>query len=302
MKRGLDGIHSSLRYTDAVLEVHDARIPFSGRHPELKTIIQLRPHVLILNKKDLADNTRENDIIKKLKEDGFDNVLFMNCSSDKIIGQVKKKVVPLMLKEVERRPRFRKNVINEYNIMVIGVPNVGKSTLLNKLRYAYTTKGKGATVGASPGVTRAVMNKVRVSFDPEMFVVDTPGILSPKIPTADAGMRLALCGCCPSHLVGETDIADYLLYWLNTHYNFSYVDLYNMKQPTDDIFEFLSSVAMERRLVQKVRHITYATEKDHVQKYNLNLNAAASAVIKDFQSGLFGKVLLDDDLLDQGSR
>ena len=296
MKRGLDKIHSSLRFIDAVLEVHDARIPFSGRHPELKNIIHLRPHLLILNKMDLADTTREEDVQKKLKADGFENVIYLNCGADKIIKQVRNEIMPKMLQEIERRPRYRKNILSEYNIMVIGVPNVGKSTLLNKLRQSYTRKRKGAQVGANPGVTRAVMNKVRVSFDPEMYVVDTPGILSPKIPTVDSGMRLALCGCCPSHLVGQSDIVDYLLYWLNIHENFSYLDLYDMKQPTDDVFEFLSKVAFKKQMVQKVTgNIRYETEADHVRKYRLDLNAAASSVIKDFQTGLFGKVLLDDD-------
>lgn len=297
MKRGLDQIHSNLRYTDAVLEVHDARIPFSGRHPELKNILHLRPHLLILNKQDLADSTREDEITKKLKQNGVDNVLYMNCSSDRVIKHVKKDLVPLLLEEIERKPRYRRGTANEFNIMVIGVPNVGKSTLLNKLRQAYTQKRKGARVGADPGVTRAVMNKVRVSFDPDMFVVDTPGILSPKIPDVHTGMRLVLCGCLPSHLVGEEDIVDYLLFWLNTHQNFSYMDMYNMNKPTDDIYEFLSCVAKHRRLAVRVGSHTYATQQDQETKYKLNLSAAAASVIKDFQYGLFGKVLLDDDKL-----
>lgn len=297
MKKGLDQIHSTLRYTDAVLEVHDARIPFSGRHPELKNILHLRPHVLLLNKKDLADTAREEEIKETLKEDGIDNVLFTNCGSDRVVKYVKKTVLPLMLEEIERRPRYRRDWVNEYNIMVIGVPNVGKSTLLNKIRQTYTHKRKGARVGATPGVTRSVMNKVRVSFDPNIFIVDTPGILNPKVSDVNTGMRLALCGCLPSHLVGEEDIVDYLLFWLNSHKNFSYMDLYDIKQPTDDIYSFLSDVAKHKKLAIRVRGQTIISEQDQTPKYKLNLDGAASSVIKDFQLGLFGKVLLDDEFL-----
>ena len=299
MKRGLDKIHSALRFTDAVLEIHDARIPFSGRHPDLKSILQLRPHLLILNKRDLADVdlNRQKQISQQLKSEGIDNVLFMNCSSEKNIPHIKKKLVPMMMEEIEKRPRYRKSLANEYNIMVIGVPNVGKSTLLNKLRESYTSLRKGARVGAKPGITTAVMNKMRVSHDPEMFVIDTPGILSPKIPNIHTGMRLALCGCIPSHLVGEEDIVDYLLFWLNTHQNFSYLDLYNMKQPTDDILEFLSYVAAHKRIKLKVTKRVYMTEQDQVAKFRLDLHGAADSVIRDFRLGLFGKVFFDDDLL-----
>ena len=299
MKKGLDKIHSSLRFTDAVLEVHDARIPFSGRHPELKSILQLRPHLLVLNKKDRADLdlNRQALVTKQLKSEGIDNFLYMNCSSEKVLTYIKKKLVPMMLEEIEKRPRYRKMAANEYNIMVIGVPNVGKSTLLNKLRESYTGLGKGAQTGAKPGVTRAVMNKMRVSHDPQMFVIDTPGILNPKVKDVHTGMRLALCDCIPSNLIGEEDIVDYLLFWLNTHDNFSYLDLYNIKQPTDDIVEFLSYVAAHKRLAKKVMKRVYMTEADQAEKYRLDLHNAAQSVIKDFRLGHFGKVLLDDDLL-----
>ena len=299
MKKGLDKIHSALRFTDAVLEVHDARIPFSGRHPDLKNILQLRPHLLVLNKRDLADLdlNRQTLVKQQLNSEGIDNVLYMRLSSEKILPVIRKKLVPMMMEEIEKKPRYRKSLANEYNIMVIGVPNVGKSTLLNKLRESYTGLRKGAQTGQKPGITKAVMNKMRVSHDPEMFVIDTPGILNPKVKDVHTGMRLALCDCIPSHLVGVEDIADYLLFWLNTHENFSYLDLYNIKQPTDDILEFLSYVAAHKRITIKARSRVYMTDQDQVPKYRLDLHGAAESVIRDFRLGLFGKVLLDDDLL-----
>lgn len=292
MKKGLDRIMSSLHQIDAVLEIHDARIPFSGRNPQLKEIIHVRPHLMILNKCDLADMSKKDQICQKLQDEGVRNVYFASSTGRNIHTCIKKDIVPMMLKEIEERPRYRTDIMNDFNIMVVGIPNVGKSTLLNKLRQTYTTKRKCARVGALPGVTRAVMNKVRVNFDPPMFVVDTPGILNPRIPNVDTGMRLALCDCLPNRLVGEDIIADYLLYWLNKHENFSYVKFYQLDGPTDNVMDFLSAVAMKNRLVIRLKALGFDKPK-----YRIDFIKAAHCVIKDFQLGHFGKVLFDDDLL-----
>lgn len=291
MRKGLDQIQSSLRNIDAILEVHDARIPFSGRNSQLREVINIRPHVLILNKCDLADLSRKQEILEKLKAEGVNNIQFTSCVGKSIIKHVKTEIIPMMLKDVEGRTRYRTDVMNRYNILVLGVPNVGKSTLLNKLMQTYTTKRSCAPVGAMPGVTRSMMNRVKVNFDPEMFVVDTPGILNPGIPNAHVGMRLALCDCIPNHLVGNDVIVDYLLYWLNSHQNYSYTDHYNLSAPTDNVNDLMSHVALKEKFVVPFND----GMKTAVNKYRLNFDKAANLIIKDFQSGHFGKVLLDDD-------
>ncbi|XP_045185334.2 mitochondrial GTPase 1-like [Mercenaria mercenaria] len=293
MKKGLDQIQSALRNIDAVIEVHDARIPFSGRNTQLRHVIHIRPHILILNKCDLADLSKKQQILEKIKSEGVNNVQFTSCNDRYITRHVKNDIVPMLLKDIDSRGRFRTDIMNQYNILVIGVPNVGKSTLLNKLMQTYTTKKKCAPVGAMPGVTRSIMNKVRVNFDPEMFVVDTPGILHPHIPNTENGMRLALCDCIPNHLVGKDQIVDYLLFWLNKHENFSYVDRYELTGPTDNVVDFMVAAALKHRFVVPYNDGSKSTEK----KYKVNFDRTASFIIKEFQHGHFGKVMLDDDCL-----
>ncbi|XP_060559773.1 mitochondrial ribosome-associated GTPase 1-like [Ruditapes philippinarum] len=293
MKRGMDQIQSSLREIDAVIEVHDARIPFSGRNSNLRQVIHIRPHVLILNKCDLADLSRKDEIVKKIKGEGVNNVLFTSCVSKHITKYVKNDIIPMMLRDVNGRERFRTDVYNRYNILVIGVPNVGKSTLLNKLMETYTKRRKCAQVGAMPGVTRSVMNKVRVNYDPDMYVVDTPGILNAHIPNTEMGMRLALCDCIPNHLVGKEVIVDYLLFWLNKHKKFSYVDQYQMSSPTDDVMDFMMAVALKNKFLQPYKDGSNSTQT----KYKINFEKTSSFIIKEFQSGNFGKVMFDDDCL-----
>ncbi|KAH3894627.1 hypothetical protein DPMN_018847 [Dreissena polymorpha] len=293
MKKGVEQIQAALHNIDGVLEVHDARIPFSGRNNQLRDIIHVRPHVLLLNKSDLADLSRKGEIETKLTEQGIANVQFISCGGKDILKVMKNVVTPILLREVQARPRFRPDVHNHYNIMVIGVPNVGKSTILNKLRQASTTNRKAAPVGAMPGVTRAVMNKVRVNFDPDMFVVDTPGILSPKIGNVDTGLRLTLCECIPSPRVGEDTMVDYLLFKLNKSQLFQYVKHYGLSEPTDDVLKLLSHIALKHKLVMKSNEISMTGGN----RYRVDFVAASRIVLKDFQQGTLGLVMFDDDYL-----
>ena len=292
MRRGIDAIHAKLHDIDAVLEIHDARIPFSGRHPQLKEILNVRPHMLILNKVDLADKGVRANIVKKYREEGVTNIEFTHGIGRNIMQKIKKNIIPLMISNVVNEAYHKPNLVQGYNIMVVGVPNVGKSTLLNKISETFTRKGKLARVGAMPGVTRSVMNKVKVNFDPPICVVDTPGILNPRIPDVDVGMRLALCGCLPHNHVGEDIIADYLLYWLNKHGNYSYVDIYSLKEPTDDVYKFLAEIALQYKLV--IKNTTSMAEN---KPYRVDFIRAARHVLKDFSEGKFGRVCLDDDKL-----
>lgn len=292
MKKGIDQIQSALYDIDAVLEVHDARIPFSGRNNQLRDVIHIRPHILILNKCDLADLSRKREITDKLYEQGVTNVQFTQCTGNEILGHMKNKIVPLLLEEIENKPRFRSRAYNDYNILVLGVPNVGKSTILNKLRQTYTKNRKAARVGSMPGVTRSVMNKVRVNFDPDIYVIDTPGILSPKIGNDDTGMRLALCDCLPKKLVGPEKIIDYMLYWFNKHNNFDYVKYCGIREQTDNYLDLLAQVALTRHLLIPVKNPV--TGK---LAYRCNFEKTAEQLLREFQNGHFGKVMLDDDFL-----
>lgn len=107
---------------------------------------------------------------------------------------------------------------------MVGIPNTGKSSLINALRTLNLRKSGSATpVGNRPGVTRAVMNKIKISESPLVYLLDTPGILIPDMKSLEASMKLALCETVVENTVGPVRIADYLLYWLNKTGNFQYV-------------------------------------------------------------------------------
>ncbi|KAG1240994.1 hypothetical protein G6F68_017119 [Rhizopus microsporus] len=119
--------------------------------------------------------------------------------------------------------------------MVVGMPNVGKSSLINALRRVGVGKGKAAITGAQPGVTRTVIGTVKVLEDPTVYLIDTPGVMVPHIDDPVRSLKVALTGGIRDHLSDEQVMADYLLYRLNQFGSHGYVDWFRLGQPTNDL-------------------------------------------------------------------
>ncbi|RUS85834.1 hypothetical protein EGW08_006386 [Elysia chlorotica] len=274
-------MQAKLKKIDCIVEIHDARIPFSGRNTRLKDFIKLRPHILLLNKVDLTDlnanKARRSGIEARLKLDGVDNVFFTSFHAMQNSSFLNSELLPLSKQLVESRPRYQREGADDFNMLVIGVPNVGKSTFINTLRNNQLyRKGKATTVGAKAGVTRSVLNKIKVGLNPPMYLIDTPGILPPNVSSLEAGMRLAACACVPDHIVGEVNIADYILYWLNSRENFQYVEYFGLTEASDNILDVLSKIAIDNRMVTKVKSVvtnTYVYRPDNVSSARMFLSA-----------------------------
>ncbi|PVH63395.1 hypothetical protein PAHAL_2G020400 [Panicum hallii] len=178
-------IRDRLKLADLVIEVRDARIPLSSANEDLQPVLAAKRRILALNKKDLA------------------NPNIMN-----LLG-----LAELKLKEaISKEPTLL--------IMVVGVPNVGKSALINSIhriatsRFPVHDKNKRATVGPLPGVTQDIAG-YKIASQPSIYVLDTPGVLVPSIPDMETGLKLALTGAVKDSAVGEERIAKYLLSLLN---------------------------------------------------------------------------------------
>ncbi|NXS13612.1 MTG1 GTPase, partial [Neodrepanis coruscans] len=207
---------------------------------------------------------------------------------------------------------------SEYNILVIGVPNMGKSSLINSLRRLHLKKGKATAVGGEPGITKAVLTRIQVSEKPLMYLVDTPGVLPPRLGDVEMGMKLALCGAIHDHMVGEDIMADYLLYTLNKQQQFGYVQRYGLGEACDHIEAVLKHVALAQGRTQKVTVLTGTGEcsggdlgipgqlqplltlllhpppsPGNVNVTMLNYTAAAYQFLRDFRAGRLGRVTLD---------
>ncbi|NXE47883.1 MTG1 GTPase, partial [Casuarius casuarius] len=257
-------------------------IPLSGRNPMLQEALGIRPHILVLNKMDLADPHRQPVSTGVLATSQSRPV--------RALLPVCLQIVPLVAKLVSNSPRYQRAENIEYCIMVIGVPNMGKSSLINSLRRLHLKKGKATAVGGEPGVTKAVLTRIQVCEKPLMYLVDTPGVLPPKLGDVETGMKLALCGAIRDHLVGEDIMADYLLYTLNKHQQFRYVQRYGLAEACDDIEHVLKRVALTLGKMQKVKVLTGT---GNVNVTTLDYSAAAYELIRAFRAGHLGRVTLD---------
>ncbi|KAK1905883.1 Mitochondrial ribosome-associated GTPase 1 [Dissostichus eleginoides] len=296
MAKGLKQMRANLKSVDCIIEIHDARISFivstpgydRAKNPAFQETLDVKPHVLILNKMDLADVSKEQIILKKLKRNGVKNVLFTDCLKQR--DDNVKKLVPMVVDIIQSNPRFNRDENTNYCLMAIGVPNVGKSSLINSLRRTYLKKGRASRVGGEPGITRAVLTRIQVSERPVIHLLDTPGVLPPKIESVETGMKLALCGTILDHLVGEEIIADYLLYSLNRLGEFSYVEKYGLQEPSDDIQYVLKRIAVKLGKTQRVKAITGVGD---ITITVPNCSAAAYDLIRAFRKGELGQVMLD---------
>ncbi|XP_025896469.1 mitochondrial ribosome-associated GTPase 1 [Nothoprocta perdicaria] len=222
----------------------------------------------------------------RLRRQGCARVVFTDCRRDADVG----KIVPLVAKLVSGSPRYERAENVDYCIMVIGVPNTGKSSLINSLRRLHLKKGKATAVGGEPGITRAVLTRIQVCEEPLMYLVDTPGVLPPRLEDVETGMKLALCGAIRDHLVGEDVMADYLLYTLNRQRQFSYVQRYGLPEACDDIEQVLKRVALALGRTHKVKVLTGT---GNVNVTTLDYSAAAYEFIRAFRAGHLGRVTLD---------
>ncbi|GAB1292858.1 Mitochondrial ribosome-associated GTPase 1 [Apodemus speciosus] len=320
MAKGLKKMQSSLKLVDCVIEVHDARC----RNPLFQELLGLKPHLLVLNKMDLADLTEQQPymiehmkvtessekpapvslVLKRLPSDlrslrkivqclekkGLKNVIFTNCVKDENV----KKIIPKVMELIRCSYRYHRAENPEYCIMVVGVPNVGKSSLINSLRRQHLKTGKAARVGGEPGITRAVTTRIQVCERPLMFLLDTPGVLAPRIESVETGLKLALCGTVLDHLVGEETMADYLLYTLNRHGLFRYVQHYALANACDQIEWVLKNVAIKLGKTRKVKVLTGTGDVNVIQP---DYAMAARDFLRTFRSGLLGQVMLDRDII-----
>lgn len=290
MGKGLKQMQTKLRSVDCVIEVHDARIPLSGRNVDFKyTIRGIKPHILVLNKVDLINTAFKESIISKLKHD-CDNIVFTHCRNQQCEGI--KSLFPLAQQLIKKSDRYNRTGEVDYNIMIIGVPNVGKSSIINALRIKYLNKGNASPVGAVPGITRSVLHKIKICEKPLFYLLDTPGILTPTISDIDAGLKLAACATIQDHLVGEKIIADYILYYLNKHEHFDYLEYFKMDKPSDNILEVLTHICTISKKTLKVKDFntnTYVLRPD--------FDAAAQLFVRAFRVGNLGNIMMDEDLL-----
>ena len=263
-------IKEKLPLIDVVYEVVDARMPISSKVIDIDDIIKNKPRILIMTKYDMCDKSQTDKIIKYYKEKGYSVVpvdLIKNTNVNLIIKETSK-VSDII--NVERKKKGLKPK-QSVRALVIGAPNVGKSTLINRL------VGKKKTVtGNKPGVTKQ-LSWIRVGSNIELL--DTPGILWPKLENQEHAYNLAALSSVKEEVVDLQDLSIYILHKLNELYPNYLEKRYGITTVSDDIIATLEEIGNRRGAKISGGEIDY--------------DKVYSIIIRDLKEGLIGPITLD---------
>ena len=224
---------------DAVAEVVDARIPISSRNPEIGELIGDKPHIILLNKCDMADKAITEEWIEYYKKQNI-TAIPLDCKSGKGIGQFKS-TVKTVLADKLLYYKSKGMVGKPLRVMVVGIPNVGKSTFINKI--AGKTRAKAEN---RPGVTRG---NQWFTIDKELELLDTPGVLWPKFEDKTVGEHLAFTGAIKDRILDTELLAMRLLEILSVSYRDMLVDRYGDLNFECDSYDLLCQIGKKRGMV-----------------------------------------------------
>ena len=282
MKKTRELIRDNLKLCDMVIEVIDARIPLSSRNPIIDELTGDKPRIIVLNKKDLADPEENRKWIRKLSQ-GETRALELNCMAGggvKELFALLKKEQARLTEEKNRRTASADSAEGAkaavmknrpLRMMIVGVPNVGKSSLINRM-----TGRKAAQTGDRPGVTKG---KQWLTLQDGMQLLDTPGILWPKFEDQQVGLNLAYCGSIKDEIL---DIADLALEFIGTMQK-SYPDLLTARYKLDELaetpLENMEEIARKRGFILPGKRIDY--------------ERCARTVMDEFRSGKLGRITLE---------
>jgi len=261
-------ISEKLGLIDIVYEVIDARMPISSKIVDIDDLIKDKPKILVVTKYDLCDREETDKILDNYKKDGYSviPVDLMNGNCNLIINETNKKM------EKINSIRINKGMTKRAaRVLIVGVPNVGKSTLINKL-----VGKKSAGVGNTPGFTKS-LSWIRVNKDIELL--DSPGILWPKLEDQESAHILASFSSIKEEILNIDDIACFILKKLYELYPDKLLERYGIEELDEDFIEVYEIIGRKRGALSKGGIVDY--EK------------VSNIIINDLKNGAFGKVTFD---------
>ena len=279
MKKTRELIQQNLKAVDVVVEIIDARIPRSSRNPIIDDLVGGKKRIVVLGKGDLADADACREWIDEIKRSGHEAVM-MNSMT----GQGSKELLAVLERiDKERRTsaegqgdrndesRFSVKKNRPLRIMVVGVPNVGKSSFINRMTGKKSTK-----VGDRPGVTKG---KQWLTLKNGMQLLDTPGILWPKFEDPNVGLYLAFCGSIKDEILDSADLALELIRLLGDRYPGLLMERYRLGKIDEDALVNMEAIAQKRGFIMAGKRIDY--------------ERTARTVLDEFRAGKIGRITLE---------
>lgn len=267
-------IKNMINLVDLVIEIRDARAVISTTNPDIGTLTKDKPKMIVLSKVDLADNNITNRWIDHYKKQGIP------CIGIDIIRNKNIKIINDQIKSIMKTKleRYKSKGVKNYTLrgMILGIPNVGKSSLINKI-----SNNKIAKVGNRPGVTKS-NQWIKTKWDIDLL--DTPGILWPKFDSSDVGLNLVYIGSIKDEILDIQDVCYNMLGYLLKNYRMNLVNTYKVEL-SDDVSESLDILGKKLGCLSK--------------GFSIDYDRLAHIVIGDFRSGKIGNISLErpEDLL-----
>ena len=269
MKKTKREIQDNLKLVDAVIEIRDARIPRSSANPDIDKLCAGKPRLILLNKSDLTEAKVTKDWINTLSSETV-KVLEVNCLKGQGLQQIKPALLEL-LKEKHDRAKAKGLVKFMMRVMVVGVPNCGKSTFINKM-----ARNNIAKTGDRAGVTKS-KQWIKTSFDMEML--DTPGVLWPKFEDQDVALNLAFCRAIKDEILDVETLALRLIGKLMEIEPEKLKARYKLEELGDRDIETMDMIGRKRGFIMGNKELDYTR--------------IATTVLNEFRDGKIGKITLE---------
>ncbi len=285
MTRARRQIQEKLKLIDIAVELLDARIPMSSRNPMIDEILGNKPRLIVLNKSDLADPKLTEEWIAYFKYEGHECIA-LDAATGNQIGLIATKSKEILQQWFDRQQAKGVNP-RAMRALIVGIPNVGKSTLINRIAGR-----KIAATGDRPGVTKG--QQWIKSASGELELLDTPGILWPKFEDQKAGYRLAVTGAIKEEILHVDDIAFFAVKELVKRYWATLAERYNLSdEPSDaedpgQIVEVMENIGRRRGCV--------------VSGGNIDLEKASVLILRDLRAGKLGRLTFDEPYEDMPAR
>ncbi len=268
-------MQEDIKLIDLIIELVDARIPQSSRNPDIDELGKNKARIILLNKSDLADSQKNKQWMTYFNNKGL-HVVEVNSKSGAGLKAIQG-VVQEACKEKIERDRKRGILNRPVRAMVVGIPNVGKSTFINSFAGRACTK-----TGNKPGVTKG---KQWIRLNKSLELLDTPGILWPKFEDQQVGLRLAMIGSINDEIIHLDELAYDLIHFLTKEYTGLLENRYQISSVEGkDDYEILKEICFSRKCFLK-------GEEPDIMK-------AASIVVEDFRNGRLGRITLELPLFD----
>ena len=270
-------ITEDMKLVDVAIELLDARIPVSSQNPDISKLLNNKKRIVILNKSDLADPAETKKWIEYFKNKNI-VALEVDSNQGKGINQVNQTIEKLMEEELRiqnERGRIRKTI----RVIIVGIPNVGKSSFINRI-----SKKTTMVVGNRPGVTK---QKQWIRIGSQIELLDTPGVLWPKFESEEVGLNLAYTGSIKDEVIDKVEIAYNLTKFLDKNYPQSLYEKYKISQ------EEITNIAEHPQYTLELMNLIGRKRGALVSGGNVDEEKVANIILDDFRKGKIGKITLE---------